>query len=818
MGSLIHLATPAPALVTATAVPAERVNYFVSRALTAADFALQGRYIAARLLSLAPATIGVLTGLGVSVIPAVGQSAARFDSPDGVTGLTGFTVGTGSGIGSDGRVVRVTAPITIQWSDLVAAVGAGSAVADGAYLLIARTVEYDGIDGPPPDPALRANPDPLLDIRQDSFVELWLSALIGSLPPPTLGPAGIALAINTAIGNLTWSTLRTAIGNGVPLALVWARKGQAVMLSQAAGRLPAQTYGLNGMLLAQVREAIAMALAEPGADATHAAWQVALQSRFRFLPPAGELPVPMLLAPAATTASCPFFPAGLAVYLQFIRASQAAHLLYEALDRPSLDLAANNAPAVTLSLAVPDGAWSRDLIDIPHGDPVLAADLHLAYARARAAQVAWRQAWVALYGGIANPTSTTQAAALGFLMAPEMAAQDLTYLLTRAPQGAITADDLIGAADAAAASANPAGALAALIAWINARIATLTTAGLNPPPPVAVPAAPTDAAAAQQLATLGYQIADAEPLEADPTINPHAPLESDVLLAPLLPSLPLNSAFVFWTQAILAAAPNSVLLQPLIDAGIFDANADAATRRTAIDALLAVPTTADSQPGALLLLAALQLFYAVFVRVTTAYEHLLDAHSRMLALQRQHLDMMSTYVSALAGGVPSDGSGLSFTRIIPFFDLQPGQPSTPSQTPAPAPAVGARTTVAARPATASFTAITIGTGSASTAVVRRPISIEGGSTPPISSIATRLGSSTDIAQIVATEASTLQQAAPFTYQPVQYGSAAHITSGATLKQIANTGLTAPATDAEQPEPGCAAVADAHSDTERTRDR
>ncbi len=789
MGVLIHLAAPVPAVATATTVPAERVYYFVGRTLTAADFALQGRYIAARLLGLARAAAGVLTGLGVSVTPAAGKPSSRFDSPDGTTGLAGFTIGAGSGIGSDGRVVRVTAPISILWTDFVAAVGGGGAVADGAYLLIARTVEYDGIDGPPPDPALRANPDPLLDIHEDSFVEIWLSASLGALPPAPLDSASIALAINTQIGGLTHATLSAAISNGVPLALMWVRNGQAVMLSQAAGRLPAQAHGLNAMLFAQVRETVAMALAEAGANAASATWQAALRARFRYLPPAGELPVAMLLAPTLPSTSCPFFPAGVEIYLQFIRASQAPHFLYEALDRPSLDLTSNTAEAVTLSLAVPDAAWSRDLIDLPRGDPVLAADLHLAYARARTAQVALRQAWVALYGGISNPTSGTQAAALGFLMAPDTAAQDLTYLLTSTPQGPITADDLLTAANAAAAAANPTAALASLIAWTNARITTLTTAGLNPAPPVAVPAAPTAAAAAQQLATLGYQIADAEPPEADPTIAPHAPVASDALLAPLAPSLPPNSTFAVWSQAILAATPDPVLLQPLIDAGIIDANADAVTRRTAIDALLAAPTTDDSQPGALLLLAALQLFYAVFVRVTTAYEHLLDGHSRMLALQRQHLDIMSTYVSALAGGVPSDGSGLSFTRIIPFFQLQAGQATT---APTAAAATSARMLMMARPATNLATSAATPAVASNAILAARPLAIDSGATiaPGFSSIANRLGSSTDIAQIVASEASALQQAPPFSYQPVLYGSAAHITSGSTLLQIANTGLSA----------------------------
>src|SRR5262249_28055898 len=143
------------------------------------------------------------------------------------------------------------------------------------------------------------------------------------------------------------------------------------------------------------------------------------------------------------------------------------------------------------------------------------------------------------------------------------------------------------------------------------------------------------------------------------------------------------SDFASWMRAILAPTPDPALLQPWIDAGIIDANADTETQQTAINALLAVPTTDDSQPGALLLLAVLQLFYAIFVRVTSAYERFLDMHSRMLALQRQHLDMMSTSVSALAGGIPSDGSGLSFTRIIPFFKLDPTPPvASPPTTPA----------------------------------------------------------------------------------------------------------------------------------------
>ena len=174
MGALIHLAAPSPA-----GPDADRVSYSVGRSLTAADFARQGRYIESRLLGLAPATPGVITGLGIS--------PARFDSANGTTGLTTFTIGTGSGIGIDGHLVRVTTPITVAWADLVQAVTNGAALADGCYFLVARTVSFDGLEGPPPDPSQRTDPDPMLDIRQDSFVEVWLSA-------STPGPAGVAHA------------------------------------------------------------------------------------------------------------------------------------------------------------------------------------------------------------------------------------------------------------------------------------------------------------------------------------------------------------------------------------------------------------------------------------------------------------------------------------------------------------------------------------------------------------------------------------------------------------------------------------------------
>jgi uncharacterized coiled-coil protein SlyX len=779
MGVLIHLAAPLPA-----GPDAARLYVSAGRSLTAADLAMQSRYVDARLLGLAPAAWGVLNGLGVS--------PARYDSPDGATGLATFTIGAGTGIGSDGRLVRVSAPISVSWSDLLAAMGPAGTLADGTYLLLARTVAFDGVDGPPPDPAGRAAPDPLLDLQQISFVEIWLSPPIGTLPAATT-PAALALALNTLVAGLTPTSLGAAAGNGVPLAVVLARGNQAILLSQAAGRLPATPAALNALLLAQTREAFAMALAAPDAAPAAAAWQAQIQQRFRLLPPAGELPLGMLLTPTAVTASCPFFPPGMAVCLQAIRASQAANLMTEAMGHPALDVTGGTAEAVTLALAVPDASWAPDLLDIPRGDPVLAADLHLAYARARAAQVKLREAWIALYGGI-NAVTTANPQPLGFLAAADTAAQNLNYLLAN---GTIPETEVTAAADEAATPA-------ALLAWIAARLASLTTLQTSDaPPPAALPTT-TPAQATQLLTTLGYQLADTEPAPADPSAAPYAPPTSDTLLAPLFQALPPNSSFAAWSAAIGAAAPDPVLLQPLIDAGIVDPGTDAATQAAAIEALLALPASGDplnddTQPGALLTLAVLQLFYAVLVRLARAQEYRLSAHTRFMALQRQHLDIMSTSVSALAGGVPSDGSGLSFTRMIPFFSLS--QPAPTAAAPAVTTSAPQRMMLARSftPSIARAEAAPAAMAPAATAPAAelnaRPIvratPAAGGrpATPTYSLAAAILGSDADVAQNVALDAGALSQAPPFTFTPIQVGAAAHITPGATLLQISSDGLT-----------------------------
>jgi hypothetical protein len=279
MGALIHLTSPA------SAVPdAARVYYSVGRSLAASDFELQAKYIDARLLGLTPANTGVISGLGVS--------PARYDNLAAQASPPNFTVAPGAGIGADGRLVRLTAPLTFAWADLLTATTPAGTIPDGVYLLLLQTQQFDGVEGPPPDASADAGGDPLLDIRQDSFVDLTLSASLPVPPsaslPATLTPDNVALALNQLIGGLSAQSLATAVGAGVPIALVMIRNNQLLLLSQAAGRVAAAANPLGALLLAQTREALGMALNDLGASPAAAAWS-SMRQRFQFLPGACEL-------------------------------------------------------------------------------------------------------------------------------------------------------------------------------------------------------------------------------------------------------------------------------------------------------------------------------------------------------------------------------------------------------------------------------------------------------------------------------------------------------------------------------------------------
>ena len=114
MGALIHLIPPAPSFPDAA-----KVYYAVGRALSASDFAQQDRYIDARLLGLTPTNLGVISGLGVSPQRYDNWPTSTAVSSAAAATPTTFTVGPGTGIGADGRLVSLSQPLSFSWQGLL---------------------------------------------------------------------------------------------------------------------------------------------------------------------------------------------------------------------------------------------------------------------------------------------------------------------------------------------------------------------------------------------------------------------------------------------------------------------------------------------------------------------------------------------------------------------------------------------------------------------------------------------------------------------------------------------------------------------------
>jgi hypothetical protein len=698
-----------------------RIHYFPRRSLGSAEFLVQGQYLDHRLLELGGAQgRGVLDGFALQ--PAYWAASDGAPPP--------LTVQPGNGVTLDGRAVRLTAPLRATWADLAAirarVAGAPANLADGAYFLTLQPIAFETVHGPPQDPRDRQEVDPTLDERRDSFVELLLSAPVpGPVPVPAAAASAsdIALYINRVAAGLSPALLASVAGGTLPIGLVLVLGGAPVVVSAAGGRLPAPPAGLHGLLLAQVRETLALAVVAHGAAPFVAADLAAIRAQLRFVPAAGELPLGFLLQPDAATASSPFWPPGMDVDLATIRVSEARGVIARELWRAPIDLQSPTEDGVLLLLAVPDQDWQPDLLDNPRADPLLPADLFQAYVTAASGFIGAHRAWSALYGGLGSHASDANRRTLGFLrLAVNDAATRST--LTQQPDAQFLA------------LLDTAGTIDGITAWLQQQ---------------AIPIANTPDAATltAQLAADGYRILDVEPA---------APVVPDTVVRPLVQNLPANSAYQDWLRVTNTGDPKD-----------------------------------DSNPaseGALLRLILLQAMQAILALAARRLEIQLNGHDRLIALQRAHLDTLSTYGSSLAGGVPADGKGMQVARMLPFIRLTPtvaaagGAPTTPT-------AAAPSTLIAAR----SFTATNV----ASERLGTRPIQANGSTlTPPGrtrvpiningSTAGALLGRGQDAAAEVATQLGAIASDPQFQFQPQNYGNAAHITPAESALQVLKSGL------------------------------
>jgi hypothetical protein len=694
-----------------------RIHYFPRRSLGSAEFLLQGQYLDNRLLELGSAQ-------GPGVLDGFASQPAHWAAGGGAA-LPPITVQPGTGVTLDGRVVRLSAPVTVAWADLVTirsrVPGAPANLADGAYMLAVQPIAFDTLHGPPPDPRDRDNIDPTLDERRDSFVEVLLSAPVPAavpLPPATASAGDIALYLNRVAAGLSVSVLTGIAGGSLPIGLVLVLGGAPVLISAASGRLPAAPAGPQGLLLAQVRETLALAVATHGATAFTAADIQAIRGQLRFMPAAGELPLGFLLQPDAVTASCPFWPAGMDVDLATIRVSDARGVITRELPRAPIDLQAPTEDGVLLLLAVPDEEWQPDLLDVPRADPLLPVDLFRAYVATVGGFIAAHHAWSALYGGLGSHASDANRRTLNFLRLAVNDPNTLTTLLLQPDAQFLALLDTAGTIDG-------------ITAWLQQQA-------------IATPNTPDADTLTAELAADGYRIVDVEPA---------APVAPGTVLQALFPALPTGSTYQDWLRT---------------------------TNTT--------DQTDDSNPaseGALLRLILLHLVQAILALAARRLEIQLNGHDRLIALQRAHLDTLSSYGSALAGGVPADGKGMQVARMLPFIKLTPAAATAPTNS-TPVARMMMRTfstTTAASTETAAARVIRAnGTASTGPGRTRVPINVTG------SAAGSLLGRGQDAAANVAEQLGAIGTDPQFQFQPQNYGAAAHITPADSALQVVKTGL------------------------------
>ena len=392
--------------------------------------------------------------------------------------------------------------------------------------------------------------------------------------------------------------------------------GAPVVISSASGRLPAAPAGVQGLLLAQVRETLALAVAAHGATPFAAADLAAIRAQLRFIPAAGELPLGFLLQPAAVTAACPFWPPGMDVDLATIRVSEARGVIARGLSRAPIDLQAPTEDGVLLLLAVPDQEWQPDLLDMPRADPLLPADLFQAYVATLTRFIATHRSWSTLYGGLGSHAGDANRQTLNFLRLAVSDPNTLSVLMQLPDPAFLALLDTAGNIDG-------------ITTWLHQQTG------------VVIPAPPDANTLTAQLAADGYRILDAGQ----------------------------------WHRSCRTR-----------DA----ATGSCPTPRFGLSELAGATTTTnptdDSNPanqGALLRLILLHTMQTILALAARRLEILLHGHDRLIALQRAHLDTLSSYGSALAGGVPADGKGMQIARMLPFIKLTPAAPTGGTPTVAP---------------------------------------------------------------------------------------------------------------------------------------
>lgn len=243
MAGIIHLhplTESVPDIGSSQGAVPERLNLFPHRKLGEREFDLLQGYVDERLsalLSQYPA--GILNGLNVSVVD--------LDTAPNIRIMPGLA------IAQSGKPIALFEPINQNWAGL----RPKQALADGYYFLtlLRAVIATDSSDSP--DPCVRAEPDPLRDLRTETVTQLGLQHIdISKLPDHTalLKEKDPLAAANRLCVHFLQHSPFELTGSAVPVALIKVANAKLVWLNEAAGHYPAREDAVYRAFLAHTQE------------------------------------------------------------------------------------------------------------------------------------------------------------------------------------------------------------------------------------------------------------------------------------------------------------------------------------------------------------------------------------------------------------------------------------------------------------------------------------------------------------------------------------------------------------------------------------
>ena len=346
-----------------------------------------------------------------SALPRPGIVAGLDCRLHGGDGARRLTLAPGRGIGADGELYALDAPLEQDWVELRdvhrAEPDTPDAPLDGLYLvcLDARFFHLDA--SPDQAPCRRDELDRLRDARIARGLTLSLAAVHPSLWDAAEVETRPLTAANRFLGGLLRPGAILPDYDGVAVALAGVRDGALLWLDAAAGAFQAIDDPVHERLRAHLHHAFEVTVRGAARGDRAALLEAMAGLRPVWLPAAAELP-PFLLSDPAGVNPLPrldWLPPGAALDIQLLAESSLPVVLRASRARAATRFDALAGDHYRIGLVLADGDYRDDLLALPQLDPELPDLLRRSGILARNAGADAIAAWDRLAAGFDAETT-----------------------------------------------------------------------------------------------------------------------------------------------------------------------------------------------------------------------------------------------------------------------------------------------------------------------------------------------------------------------------------------------------------------------------